>query len=29
VEREFRAAAMVGRIESVYEVALERTIRAA
>jgi glycosyltransferase involved in cell wall biosynthesis len=29
VEGEFRAAAMVGRIESLYEVALERKVRAA
>jgi glycosyltransferase involved in cell wall biosynthesis len=29
VERDFRAAAMVGRIESLYEVALERKVRAA
>ena len=29
VEREFRAAAMVARIESLYEVALERNVRAA
>ena len=29
VEREFRAAAMVGRVESLYEVALERNVRAA
>ena len=29
VEREFRSAAMVGRVESLYEVALERNVRAA
>ena len=29
VEREFRAAAMVARVESLYEVALERNVRAA
>jgi glycosyltransferase involved in cell wall biosynthesis len=29
VEREFRAAAMVARVESIYEVALERKVRAA
>ncbi len=29
VERAFRAAAMVGRVESLYEVALERNVRAA